>query len=105
MSIEVVAALFIGSAAAWHTRKEQQWHDKHQKGSAMAWMKVKCGHCGQDADIDAWTSTLIYGELPPGRYQCPHCGTAFKRQIGPSEVWNGRIIPGKVKLVPVEGRM
>ena len=72
----------------------------------MPWVKVTCGDCGHQADINDWTATPIYGDLPRGEYQCPSCGVAFKRSIGPSEIiGNGHIIPGQVSLVPVAGRM
>jgi ribosomal protein S27AE len=72
----------------------------------MSWMKITCGDCGQSADINNWTQTPVYGDLPRNHYQCPNCGTAFERKVGPGEwmPW-GVYHPGSVELVPVAARM
>lgn len=74
------------------------------------WITVTCGRCGHQADVDLWTRTTVQGELPPGQFQCPGCRLAFRRK----EVEPGRTvragaermyIPGRVALVPCEGRL
>lgn len=45
----------------------------------MAWMNITC-KCGHTDSFDAFCSTPMYGQLPPGQYQCPACGIAWKRQ-------------------------
>lgn len=67
---------------------------------------ITCGHCGQQSDFDNWTRTPVAGELPRGHYQCPACGIAFKRQMGPSTVYpSGLVIGGDVELVPVQASL
>lgn len=65
---------------------------------------MTCGGCGHQDDLDEFCRTPISGELPRGVYQCPACRLAFQRIIGPAEVlpWGG-VIPGRVKLVKVQG--
>jgi len=72
----------------------------------MPWMKMSCGKCGHDADVDEWTKTPVRGDLPYGTYQCPKCGFAFKRHQGPSKVYpDGFVMPGPVSLVPVQSSL
>jgi ribosomal protein S27E len=72
----------------------------------MPWMKITCGDCGHAADMDEWTRTSVYGELPINQYQCPNCGRAFVRKVGHGELmpW-GAYVPGEVELVPIAARM
>jgi transposase len=65
-------------------------------------MKITCGDCGHVADINDWTRTAVYGDLPRNHYQCPNCGTAFERKVGAGKwlAW-GAYVPGEVELVPV----
>jgi uncharacterized protein YlaI len=67
---------------------------------------IKCGFCGHTDNIERWTQTPIYGNLPAGTYQCPHCGRAFERVPGKPRVFSsGFTVPGKVSLVPVATRL
>ena len=72
----------------------------------MPWMNITCGACGKTADLDAWTSRPISGDLPKDTFQCPHCNQAFIRHLGKPEVYpNGFIMPGPVSLVPCSSRL
>lgn len=65
---------------------------------------VQCGQCKHVADIDEFASTVICGPLPPGRYQCPSCGFAWKlERIGMARVTpSGFVIPAPIEIVPVD---
>lgn len=49
---------------------------------------INCGACGHSADIELFSRTPIFGELPAGHFQCPGCGRAW------------RIVKGKVSVSP-----
>lgn len=71
----------------------------------MPWMHITC-KCGHRDDIDAFTSTPIFGELPKNTFQCPACGLAIERRAGPGTLYGpGRFVPGPVELVVVESRL
>jgi ribosomal protein S27E len=73
----------------------------------MAWMHIACGGCGHEADIDAFTRTAVFGELPKNTFQCPACGLAIERRMsGPGVSYGpGRYVSGPVELVVVESRL
>lgn len=74
----------------------------------MAFMNITC-RCGCTADIDAFCRTELFGELPKGQYQCPGCGVAWKRVESEHRILRygsaATIIPGRVELVMVNGRL
>ena len=47
---------------------------------SFSYCMLTCGKCGHQADMFDFCATPVYGALPPGQYQCPGCGTAFKVQ-------------------------
>jgi len=73
----------------------------------MTWMLITCGKCGHEANIDDFTRTEVFGELPRDQYQCPQCRTAFKRepQGKPHVSMSGFVIPAPMKIVQIEGRL
>lgn len=72
----------------------------------MVTMTCRCGHVD---DLDAFCRTTICGDLPPGEFQCPQCGYAFKRKEGGYKVLRAgsasMVIPTKVELVPIAARL
>jgi len=74
----------------------------------MAWMNLTC-KCGHTADIDAFCRTALFGELPRGQYQCPGCGIAWRRVESEHRIMRhgsaATIIPGRVEMVAVDGRL
>ena len=71
-------------------------------------MQISC-KCGHTAPFEDFTRTLIHGELPPGQFQCPGCGFAWKRQESEHRlIWAGDeslVIPGKVEILTIESRL
>ena len=70
-------------------------------------MDIICGNCGHSAGFEAFTSTLIGGDLPHDTYQCPACHRAWKRV--PAGGWrkipvaNGSIVvPAAIRLESVQ---
>jgi len=72
----------------------------------MVTLSCKCGHV---ADLDSFCRTPIGGDLPNGQFQCPFCRYAWKRQESDYRVLRSGdsvcFVPGKVELVPVDGRL
>lgn len=72
--------------------------------------EITC-RCGHRADIDAFTGTPIFGDLPNGHFQCPACHRAWTR--APAGEWrtitapNGATIaiPERIELVPIQARL
>lgn len=73
----------------------------------MPWMNITCGFCRHEADIDAFTRTAVFGELPANVYQCPSCRRAIRRAVtGPGTRYdNGHYVPGPVALVDEPSRL
>lgn len=75
----------------------------------MSGFEINCGHCGHKGEFDTFTRTTIGGDLPKGQYQCPECGAAWKVQGSEFRVLrsgsDSMIIPGRVEVVPVQGRL
>ena len=42
-------------------------------------LAISCGKCDGAFAASAWTERVIGGPLPPGEFQCPACGWAFRR--------------------------
>lgn len=78
------------------------------EGEGVAWINVTC-RCGHTADFAEFCRTTIGGELPPGQFQCPACSIAWRRKESGHRILRAgsevAIIPGKVELVPVQGRL
>lgn len=72
-------------------------------------IRLTCGHCGHQDELDCFCRTPIGGELPKGQYQCPACNIAWRRvqsdyrmiQAGKERLF----IPGKIQLVPCDGSL
>lgn len=63
-------------------------------------INITCGECVKASPALNWTERPISGELPPGEFQCPACGYAFRRQR-----FNGdplRLIDGEYKYQPID---
>jgi len=75
----------------------------------MSGIKISCGRCGQEADIDEWSRTPISGALPLNEYQCPNCKLAFAKKHEPTEFYGDEYaelaVPGETKLVQVGARL
>jgi hypothetical protein len=80
----------------------------------MPWMTITCPQCQCEATLDEMTIRPVSGLLPPGQFQCPHCNQAFQRREIQKGTWNrgsGRdagldyYVPGKIGLVPCQGRL
>jgi hypothetical protein len=73
----------------------------------MPWMNITCGRCFHEGDLDTFTATPIYGDLPPNTVQCPACGIAIEKRVsGPGQRYeSGLYVHGPVELVVVESRM
>ena len=65
--------------------------------------------CGHSDDFDNFTRTPLYGDLKPGEFQCPACGSAWKRQEGGHKILRAgkaeMIIATKVSVVLIGGRL
>lgn len=74
----------------------------------MCWFFLTC-KCGHQADLDSFCRTEFFGELPPGQFQCPRCGHAWKRHESEHRIITAgsesMIIPGKVEIIPIERRL
>jgi transposase len=46
----------------------------------MSYCNLVCGQCGHHDDLMAFTTTPVFGDLPPGQFQCPVCSHAIKLQ-------------------------
>lgn len=68
---------------------------------------ITCGECRKASPALAWTERPISGELPPGEYQCPHCGYAFRRERAAeaSRYEGGKWIYSPINLVPIAARL
>lgn len=45
---------------------------------------INCS-CGYSGDIDEFTRSPLFGELPPGVFQCPKCKKAMRKYV--DKVW------------------
>jgi len=74
----------------------------------VGYINITC-ICGHTADLGEFCRTLVYGDLPAGHFQCPGCGIAWKRHESEHRILQSgsaaTIIPGRVELVPVAGRL
>ena len=71
-----------------------------------AYVPTITGPCGHTAPFDEWTRTPVSGDLPPGQFQCPVCGRAFRRHgIGYRVMPDGYAVPSRVDVRDCEGRM
>jgi rubredoxin len=67
---------------------------------------ITCPKCEQASTLDAMTTRPITGDLPPGQFQCPKCGYAFRRaELDPGFIYGDRYIPGRIALVQCEARL
>lgn len=68
---------------------------------------ITCGACLEASPALAWTERPISGELPPGEYQCPKCGYAFRRERAAeaSRYEDGKWIYAPINLVPIASRL
>jgi hypothetical protein len=67
---------------------------------------MSCGKCGHFDDAARFTTTVVFGILPPNQFQCPKCGWAVERKVGEPIVYpSGFVAPGSVSLVPVGARL
>jgi hypothetical protein len=72
----------------------------------MPWMLITCGHCAHTADINAFCSTPVSGQLPKDIYQCPACNCAIQRRMAPATLHpSGWVEPGKINLEPIAARL
>ena len=71
---------------------------------------LTCG-CGHRADMFDFCHTPVYGDLPPGQFQCPKCNQAIKLQSAGAlrvcttesgEVFSFR---EKTEVVPIGARL
>lgn len=71
-------------------------------------MQITC-KCSHTASFDAFCRTAISGELPPGQFQCPGCGEAWRRKESEHRIIRAgseaMIIPGRVDIVAIERRL
>ncbi len=72
----------------------------------MSYAMIKCGNCDYVGDIEEFSSTPIFGELPHDTFQCPACNFAIKRQPRgwrSIELLDGSVhrTPAAIDLVPV----
>jgi hypothetical protein len=62
---------------------------------------IRC-ECGHEADIEAFCSTPINGDLPAGTYQCPSCWRAWRVGLEFEFSWStykrGVIVPVQAVL-------
>ena len=74
----------------------------------MSFCQITC-QCGHSADYIEFTRTLLNGDLPPGEFQCPGCGWAWKRQESGYRVLRAgaesMVIPTRLDIVTIESRM
>ena len=61
---------------------------------------ITCGKCRQASPALSWTERPISGDLPPGEFQCPQCGDAFRRQRFAGEAF--RQVDGVWKYAPID---
>lgn len=74
----------------------------------MDYASIACS-CGHKDSLDNFCKTPVFGELPPGQFQCPGCGAAWKRKEGGHKLLRAgketMIIPTTVSIVPLQGRL
>jgi hypothetical protein len=73
---------------------------------------ISCARCGKASDFGRWVERPVSGPLPPGQFQCPECGAAFRKVA--TGGWKfirderGRIVDGfreRAELQPVAGQL
>lgn len=68
----------------------------------MSLCEISCGSCGHNSDFYEFTTTPIFGDLPPGQFQCPKCQTAIRLQAaGTLRVYqteNGEVLAFRDKI-------
>lgn len=71
-------------------------------------INITCG-CGHTDDLLNFTRTPVFGDLPPGQFQCPSCGAAWRRRESEHRLLTAGseslIIPGKVEVLVNEARL
>lgn len=71
-------------------------------------MQITC-KCGHTASFDEFTRTPVYGDLPPGDFQCPKCQTAWSRRERGYRLLTcpdaTTIIPDRVEILTIERRL
>lgn len=72
------------------------------------WIQITCGACGRPSGFQRWIRTEVFGDLPPGEFQCPRCMRAFRRERHRGEAY--RLIDGEwvyrpLNLVPIASRL
>lgn len=72
-------------------------------------ISLSCGACGNVGEFDRFCRTPVYGDLPPGQFQCPACGFAWRRVESEHRILRfgeaATLIPGKVQLLALDGRL
>ncbi len=63
------------------------------KSTPDDWFTIICGDCRGESPVSAWKETEIFGPLPDREFQCPKCGSAFRREV--------RAVAWAVAAVPV----
>lgn len=69
---------------------------------------ITCNKCNVGSPALAWTECPISGDLPPGEFQCPVCGHAFRRQRCEGESYrqiNGAWTYAPIELIPIPTRL
>lgn len=70
-------------------------------------MQITC-KCGNTAPFDDFTRTPLFGDLPPGDFQCPHCKVAWSRRERGYRLLTCEdamtIIPDRVEILEIERR-
>lgn len=74
----------------------------------MAYINITC-QCSHTADLGDFCRTTMFGELPPGHFQCPACGTAWRRRESEHRILRSgseaTIIPGRVEVFRIDSRL
>lgn len=74
----------------------------------MGYINITC-QCGHVADLADFCRVPLFGELPPGQFQCPKCMTAWKRRESEHRILRSGseaiIIPGRVEVLMVDSRL
>jgi hypothetical protein len=71
-------------------------------------ISITC-HCRYTADLFDFTHTPISGDLPPGHFQCPKCGIAWRRHESEHRILRAgseaTIVAGRVDVVLMDSRL
>lgn len=71
-------------------------------------INITCS-CGFTDDLIVFTRTAVFGDFPPGQFQCPACKVAWRRKESEHRLLTAGsesiVIPGRVEILANEVRL